>query len=81
MDKTEVRDVINYFILKDLTPTDIQKKLDSTLKDSFPSFSTGKDWAIEFKCGIQDNERSGRPKTATTEEIVTKIHNFALSHH
>lgn len=62
MDKTEVRDVINYFILKDLTPTDIQKKLDSTLKDSFPSFSTGKDWA-------------------TTEEIVTKIHNFALSHH
>lgn len=82
MDKTEVRIVIKYFVLKGLTPTGIQKELDSTLKDSSPSFSTTKKWAAEFKRGrisTEDDERSGRPKTATTEEIVTKVHNAVLN--
>ena len=81
MDKIEVRAVIKYFVLKGLTPTDIKKELDSTLKDSSPSCSTVKKWAADLKRGrtsIQDDERSGRPKTATTDEIVTKIHNAVL---
>jgi len=77
MDKIECRAVIKYFVLKDLMPTEIKNELDSTLRDSLPSFSTVKKWATEFKRGrssINDDERSGRLKTATTEEIIEKIH-------
>jgi len=82
MDKIEIRAVIKYFVLKGLSPTDIQSEFRNTLGDSSPSFSTIKKWAAEFKRGrtsIQDDERSGRPKTATTEENVAKIHNAILS--
>ncbi|EFN64175.1 Putative uncharacterized protein FLJ37770, partial [Camponotus floridanus] len=76
MDKIEYRAVIKYFVLEGLTATEIKNELDSTLGDSSPSFSTVKKWAAEFKRGrssIFDDERSGRPKTATNEEIIQKI--------
>ena len=82
MDKIECRAVIKYFVLKGLTPTEIKDELDSTLKDSSPSFSTVKKWAADFKRGrssIFDDVRSGRPKTAVSEEIIAKIHNAVLS--
>jgi histone-lysine N-methyltransferase SETMAR len=82
MDKIEIRAVIKYFVLKGLTPTDIKNELDSTLKETAPSFSTVKKWAAEFKRGrtsIEDDERTGRPKTATTDEIVAKINNAVLN--
>lgn len=81
MDKIEVRAVIKYFVLKGLRPTEIKNELDSTLKESAPSFSTVKKWAAEFKRGrtsIQDDERTGRPKTVVTDQIVSKIHNAIL---
>jgi hypothetical protein len=69
MDKIEIRAVIKYFVLKGLTPTDIKNELDSTLKETAPSFSTVKKWAAEFKRGrtsIEDDERTGpRPSHFT----------------
>lgn len=82
MDKIEIRAVIKYFVLKRLSPTDIQTELRGTLGDSSPSFSTIKKWAAEFRRGhtsIQDDERSGRPRTATSAENVAKIHNAILN--
>ena len=38
-------------------------------------------WAAEFKRGrksLGDDERSGRPKTATTDENVVKVHQMVL---
>lgn len=81
MNKFEHRVVIKYFILKGLTPTEIKNEMDSTLDESAPSFSTIKKWAAEFKRGrtsIEDDERLGRPCTATTDEIIEKIHNAVL---
>jgi len=45
-------------------------ELDSVYGDSAPSFTTVKFWAAEFKRGrksLGDDERSERPKTATTD--------------
>ena len=81
MNKIEHRVVINYFILKDLTPTEIKNEMDSTLGESAPSFSTIKKWAVEFKHGrtsIEDDERWGSPCTATTDEVIVKIYNTVL---
>jgi len=39
----------------------------------FPSFSTIKEWAAEFKCGrvsLEVDPRGGRPKSSTTTEII-----------
>ncbi|XP_076546269.1 uncharacterized protein LOC143305669 [Osmia lignaria lignaria] len=44
-----------------------------------PDFENSND--VEFKRGrttLQDDSRSGCPKTATTEEIITKVHNIVL---
>lgn len=81
MDKIEYRAVIKYLFLKGKTPTQIKDELDSVYGDSAPSFTTVKFWAAEFKRGrksLGDDERSGRPKTATTDENIAKVHQMIL---
>jgi transposase len=42
-----------------------------------PSFSMIKKWAAKFNLGhtsIQDDPSEGRPKSATTPEIVEQVH-------
>ena len=34
--------------------------------------------AAEFKRGLGDDEHSGRPKTATTDENIAKVHQMVL---
>jgi len=49
--------------------------------DSFPSFTTIKKWAAEFKCGrtsLEDDPREGRPKSATTPKIIEQVHDMVL---
>ena len=81
MDKIEYRAVIKYLFLKGNTPTQIKDELNSVYGDSAPSFTTVKFWAAEFKRGrksLGDDERSGRPKTATTDENIAKVHQMVL---
>ncbi|XP_065665495.1 protein GVQW3-like [Hydra vulgaris] len=80
MDKIEYRAVIKYLFLKGNTPTQTKDEMDSVYGDSAPSFTTVKIWAAEFKCGqsLGDDERSGRPKTATTDENIAKVHQVVL---
>lgn len=47
------------------------------LADDTPSYAIWKNWAAEFKQGVdstEDDPWSGRPKTSTTEEQVDVIH-------
>ena len=67
--------------LKGNTPTKIKDELDSVCGDSAPSFTTVKFWAAEFKRGRKSlgvDERSGRQKTATTDENIAKVHQMML---
>ena len=81
MDKIEYRAVIKYLFLKGNTPAQIKDELDSVYGDSAPSFTTVKFWAAEFKRGRKrsgNHERSERPKTATSDENIAKVHEMVL---
>ena len=56
--------------------------MDSTLGDSSPSLTTIRKWFNEFQRGntsTTDAPRSGRPKTATSKEIVEKVRQVVLA--
>jgi len=81
MDKTEYCAVIKFFVKEGLTPNEIHLKFIKVYGDSSPSFSTIKKWAAEFKHGctsLEDDPREGRPKSATTPEIIEQVHNMEL---
>ncbi|CAK9809105.1 hypothetical protein ANTQUA_LOCUS5970 [Anthophora quadrimaculata] len=76
MEKLEYRAVIKYLFSKGNTPTQIKEELDAVYGNSAPSFTTAKFWAAVFKRGrtsLGDDERSGRPKTATSDDNVTTL--------
>jgi len=82
MDKTEYHAVIKFFVKEGLTPNEIHSKFIKVYGDSSPSFSTIKKWAVEFKRGhtsLEDDLRGGRPKSATTPEIIEQVHNMVLA--
>ena len=67
--------------MKANTPTQIKDELDSVYGDSVPSFTTVKFLAAEFKRrhkSLGYDKRSGRPKTATTDENNAKVHQMVL---
>jgi histone-lysine N-methyltransferase SETMAR len=67
MDKIEYRAVTKFFVKEGLTPNKVHSKIIKVYGDSFPSFSTIKKWAAEFKHGrtsLEDDAREGRPKSA-----------------
>jgi len=81
IDKIEYRAVIKFFVKEGLTPSEIHSKFIKVYGDSSPSFSTIKKWAAEFRRGrssLEDNPREGRPKSATTPEIIEQVHDIEL---
>ena len=70
--------------MKGNTHTQIKDELDSVHEDSAPSFTIVKFLATKFKRGrknLEDDERSGRPKTATTDENIAKVDQMKLDVH
>ena len=63
---------------KGLTPMEIQADMIDTLRDDATGVLTGQKWAAEFKKEqnrtLEDDPRSGRPATATTPEIIDRVH-------
>jgi transposase len=58
-------------------PNKIHSKFIKVYGNSSPSFSTVKKWAAKFKRGrtsFEDDPRVGRPKSATTPEIIEQVH-------
>ena len=59
--------------MKGNTPKQIKDELDSVYGDCAPSFTMMTFWAAEFKRrrkNLGNDERSGHPKTATTDENI-----------
>jgi len=79
MDKIEYSAVIKFFVKEGLMPNEIHSKFIKVYRDSSPLFSTIKKWAAKFKHGrtsLEDYPREGRPKSATTSEIIEQVHNI-----
>ena len=81
MDKIQYRAVIKFFVKEGLTPNEIHSKFINVYEDSSPSFSSIKKWAAQSKRGrtsLEDDPREGRPKSATTPEIIEEVHDMVL---
>jgi len=81
MDRIEYHAVIKFFVKEGLTPNEIHSKFIKVYGDSSPLFSTIKKWAAEFKRGrtsLEDDPREGRPKSATTPEVIDQVHDMVL---
>jgi len=62
--------------------SEIKQRLDAVYGDSSPSMATVKNWFNEFQRGrtsVFDEPRPGAPKTDTTEDNVTQIHDLVLA--
>lgn len=63
--------------MKGYTPKLIKEELDSVHGDNAPSDYTVKSWVKQFKMGrtsTEDEQRPGRPKTATTTCLILTHH-------
>ena len=78
MDNIEYRAVIKFFVKEGITPNEIHSKFIKVYGDSSPSFLTIKKWVAEFKRGRTSLQDDGRPKSATTSEIIEKVHDMVL---
>jgi len=81
MEKIKYRAVIEFLFLEGLEPQHIHERMLKVYKDSSPSLRTVYNWVAEFKRGrtsLEDESRQGRPKTASTPEIIAKIQDMVL---
>lgn len=81
MENIEYRAVIKYLLKKHISAKEIHDDMVNTLGECAPSYATICRWVNEFKRGrtsVEDDPRSGRPKTVTTPDIVDKVHDIVL---
>ena len=79
--KVEVRTVIKYNCKKGMSSKEIHECFMETLGKESPSYNTVKKRAAEFRRGresIEDDERSGHPKVATTDENIDIVHSLVM---
>ena len=79
--QVEVKAVIRYLRIKGISPKEIHEDFMEILGKESPSYSTEKKWVAEFRRGresIEDDEWSGRPKEATTNETVEIVHSLVI---
>ena len=69
------------FFLQGKAPKEIHAILTEILGEHAPSYSTVKNWVVQFKRGdfsTCDEPRPGQPKRVTTPEIIDQIHELIL---
>ena len=79
MEIEQYRSVIRFLFLEGKSRSEIKERLDAVYGDSSPSMAIVKNWFNEFQRGrtsVFDEPRPGTPKTAITEDKVTKIHDL-----
>lgn len=67
--------------MKGMKGADIHDDLKNVLGECALSYAAVKNWVAEFKRGrtsVQDELRPGRPKSVTTSEMVSKVHDMVL---
>jgi len=78
------RAVIKFFFsppLQGKAPKEMHALLVEILGEYAPSYATVKNWVAQFRRGdlpTCDAPRPGRPKTATTPEIIDQVHELIL---
>ena len=75
------RHQVLFFFLQGKAPKEIHTILRETLGEHAPSYATVKNWVAQFKRGDFSTchaPRPGRPKTATTPEIIDQIYELIL---
>jgi len=76
MEKEQYRSVIRFLFLEGKSHSETKERSDAVYDDSSPSMATVKNWFNEFqrrRRSVFDKPRPVAPKTATTEDNVTKI--------
>lgn len=71
--KLKYRAVIEFLMLEGETCANIHTRLVNVYAEDAPSLTTVKNWVWEFKRGkstLEDEPRSGRPREATSEEMI-----------
>jgi len=82
IEKEQYRSVIRFLFLEGKSRCENKERLDAVYGDSSASMATVKNCFNEFKRGrtsVFDEPRPGAPKTATTEDNKTKIHDLVLA--
>lgn len=82
MEKKEFRVLVKHCFLAKKSRVETKKWLDKYYPDSAPGKSTVEKWFAKFQTGhmsTEDDERSGRPKEAVTNENIKKIHKIILN--
>jgi hypothetical protein len=78
MEKVEVRAVIKYLCKKGMSPKEIHDDLMNTLGKESPSYSTVKDECKRDRENIVDDERPGRSKEVTNDDIAETLHDLVM---
>ena len=73
--------MIKFLFLEGVAPKKIHERMLKVYNDFSPKIRTVERWVAEFKRGrtsLQDGPREGRPKSASTPEIIAKIQDMVL---
>lgn len=79
--KLEYRSVIKFLTKEGHQPKTIRERMVVVYGNDAPSYYVIKFWAKQFRWGresIEDDSRSGRPKTATNDEMTQKVEAMVL---
>lgn len=84
MQKLENRAIIKFFVKKGLKAMEIHDEMVQVLGDAAPSKTMVCKWVLMFQRGresIEDDCRSGRPASTTSEQMINAIHDMVMKNH
>jgi len=81
MEKIEHRAVIKFLTKEGKGAKEIHDRMVAVYSEAAPSYSTVTRWNKEFRHGresLDDDPRSGRPSTATSDDVVARVEGMIL---